>query len=88
MKEANTLLELVATMDDVKVRSATAYLAPNYTMRLSRVRRHRKNEKNRTWSLTVGGPNFEARKFIKMCRKAGEPFPVKKVQLKFWPKKK
>ncbi len=25
----------------------------------------------------------DARQFIKICKKAGEPFPVKKIQLKF-----
>jgi hypothetical protein len=33
--------------------------------------------------FTVGKPNYEERDFIKMCKKVGEPFPVKKVQLKF-----
>jgi hypothetical protein len=32
--------------------------------------------------LTIGRPNFEERDFIKKLKKAGEPFPVKKVQLK------
>jgi len=38
--------------------------------------------------LTIGTPNFEERKFIKNCKVAGEPFPVKKIQLKFLKKKK
>jgi hypothetical protein len=33
-------------------------------------------------SLVIGKPNYEAREFIKKCKKSGEPFPVKKVQLK------
>ena len=36
----------------------------------------------------VGRPNFEEREFIKKCKKAGEPFPVKKIQIKYPPKKK
>lgn len=32
--------------------------------------------------LTYGSPNFAERKFIRQCRRVGEPFPVKKVQLK------
>jgi len=32
--------------------------------------------------LTIGKLNYEAREFIKKCKKSGEPFPVKKVQLK------
>jgi len=38
--------------------------------------------------LTIGRPNYAEREFIKLCKKAGEPFPVKKMQLKFYPKKK
>ena len=33
--------------------------------------------------LTIGKPNCTAREFIKKCKWAGEPFPVKKVQVKF-----
>lgn len=34
-------------------------------------------------TVTVGKPNYLEREFIKACQKAGEPFPVKKIQLKF-----
>lgn len=37
--------------------------------------------------LTIGQPNSKNRKFVKDCLKAGEPFPVRKVQLVWWPKK-
>ena len=33
--------------------------------------------------VTVGAPNYAERQFIKLAQKAGEPFPIKKVQLKF-----
>lgn len=33
--------------------------------------------------VTIGKPNFAERRFIKLCEKAGEPFPVKKIQLRF-----
>lgn len=38
--------------------------------------------------LTFGSPNYLDRIFIKKCKKAGEPFPVKKVQLRAYPKKR
>lgn len=38
--------------------------------------------------FTIGRPNFEEREFIKKCKKSGEPFPVKKIQIKYPPKKK
>lgn len=34
--------------------------------------------------LKIGRPNYVEREFIKACKKAGEPFPVKKVQLKLY----
>ncbi|MDZ4342137.1 MAG: hypothetical protein U1E51_06820 [Candidatus Binatia bacterium] len=87
-KEVGRLIDLVAAMIDPKVRTATAVMSPTYTMRLSRVYRDRANARSRTFSLTLGGPNYEAREFIRRCQKAGEPFPVKKVQLRFWPKQR
>ncbi len=36
--------------------------------------------------LTVGPPNFYERRFIRQAEKAKEPFPIKKLQLK-WLKK-
>lgn len=40
---------------------------------------------NKEIILTIGKPNHSERKFIKDCKKAGEPFPVKGVILKFPP---
>lgn len=36
----------------------------------------------------IGRPNFDEREFIKKCKRAGEPFPVKKIQIKYPPKRK
>ena len=33
--------------------------------------------------FTAGRPNYLARRFIKFCRRAGEPFPVKRIQLRY-----
>lgn len=30
----------------------------------------------------IGRPNYQEREFIKKCKKSGEPFPVKNIQLK------
>lgn len=86
MKELSYLTRMIAAMIDPKLRTATAFIAPDYTMRLSRVSRHqRKNGRSRTFSLTLGKPNFEAQQFVKACVKAGEPFPIKKLKLRMWP---
>lgn len=31
----------------------------------------------------VGSPNCREREFIKKCKKAGEPFPIKNIQIKW-----
>lgn len=38
--------------------------------------------KNAVIIFKVGKPNFKEREFIKLCKKAGEPFPIKKIQIK------
>ena len=38
--------------------------------------------------LKIDAPNYLERKFISACKAAGEPFPVKKVQIKAWPVKR
>lgn len=38
--------------------------------------------------FTIGRPNYEEREFIKKCFAAGEPLPVKKIQVKYPPKSK
>lgn len=38
--------------------------------------------------LTFGAPNYLDRIFIAKCKKAGESFPVKKIQLRAYPVKK
>ena len=35
--------------------------------------------------VTIGRPNYRDREFIRKCKAAGEPFPVKKVQLRYLP---
>jgi predicted nucleotidyltransferase len=32
--------------------------------------------------LVIGKPNYKEREFIKLCKKAKEPFPIKGVQIK------
>jgi hypothetical protein len=34
-------------------------------------------------ALTIGAPNYAARQFIKRCKQAGEPFPVKKLRFTY-----
>lgn len=62
---------------------ATKYLDKQTVVKATR--RHKINGRARTTEIVVtfGYPNYAEREFIKKCKKAGEPFPVKKIQLKF-----
>jgi len=85
---ANTVEQLLR-LDAVK---ATKYLAPNLVVRAVRTRVGKRIDKrsNVQITLTIGRPNYLERDFIKLCQKAKEPFPIKKIQLKLYtaPKKK
>lgn len=68
-------------------RRATAYLSENFTVKATAQRRIDKRAKSATVLVTMGRPNFLERRFIRLCQKAGMCFPLRQVQLKFWPKK-
>lgn len=73
---------------DTDLRRATIFVGPDTTVKVSRQRRHDRRFKAETFLVTIGPPNFVERRFIKACQAAEEPFPVKKVQIKYWPARK
>lgn len=67
-----------------KARTATVYLSKTLTVRAARrVCNGKFHDRAIEVSLTIGRPNSAGRAFVKKAIKAGEPFPVKKVQLTF-----
>ena len=71
---------------------ATRYISDKQVERVTR-RRYLRSRKvfskyEMDFVVSLGRPNYIDRKFIKACEKAGESFPIKKVQLKFLPKKR
>lgn len=86
---------VAAALLESGARKATLYLSPKLTIKAS-IPVYRPNG---TWPkkvehgrasrteivFTAGAPNFEERLFIRKCVKASEPFPVKRIQLKFLP---
>ena len=38
--------------------------------------------------VTMGAPDYRVARFIKRCKKARVPLPVKKIQFRAWPVKK
>jgi hypothetical protein len=77
---------LVRTLLNMKAVLAVKYLSEKEIVRARRTcyqgRLPRKGS-NLEFTVTHGKPNYEERQFIKKLKKAGEPFPVKKIQLKF-----
>ncbi len=84
MKRLNTY-KLIDTLVGLVVagpyRRATAYLSEKETAKATYQGKFRKRSRSRTILVTIGRPNFKERKFIKLCKKVGEPFPVAKIQL-------
>ena len=66
-------------------RRVTFYIAPDYVISACFQNRMRKSDRRHTIIVKIGKPNFREREFICSCQNAKEPFPVKKLQLKFYP---
>lgn len=75
-----------ALLSNTGIRQARAYVSPKFVAKATRQSKPRANARSETFLLTVGKPAYMERRFIKACLKVGEPFPVKKVQLKFYRK--
>lgn len=73
---------------DPYTRRATKYISPSVTVKATRQRKPGKRDPQETFIVTAGLPNYRERRFIQACKKAGEPFPVKKMQLDQFPKPK
>lgn len=79
----NALTKTVEILIRTEARTATKYLDEKTIVRASRkVFNGKLSKGNIEIILTIGKPNFKEREFIKKCKKVGEPFPVKKIQLK------
>lgn len=83
---AESIVSILLSEPDIH--TATKYIDPKTTVRGTFVGKRDRRSKRNTIALSIGTPNYAEREFIKQCNKSGEPFPVKKVQLKFYPKKK
>lgn len=77
-----------ALISDRNVRSASKYESPQLVVTATRRCKPDGRERRLEVVLTIGKPNFRGRQFVKACLKAGEPFPVRKVQLRLTPKTK
>lgn len=80
-----------AVLENKNARNAVKYFSDKEVISASRViygGRIDSRDKSVTIVVKIGKPNFAQREFIKLCKKAKEPFPVKMIQIKYLPKKK
>lgn len=89
MKVSRTdIARVVEALLESGARKATKFVSPDLTVKATHQFKPRKNDRLTEVRLTFGQPNYAESKFIAKAIAAGEPFPVKKVQLKFYPKRK
>jgi hypothetical protein len=88
MKTAQQVGRVVAALLDTGARTATMYVDSNMTIRATRKGKGDRRERRTDIALTIGKPNFLARKAIKDLRSAGVEFPVRKIELKWPPKRR
>lgn len=69
-------------------RSATVYLSEDERVTATHVHRPDRRARATTISVTFGKLNYAGREFVKACKRAKEPLPVRRVQFKLWPKKR
>jgi hypothetical protein len=77
-----------AIMETPDLKRATLYLDDRTVVKATRIHKVYACERSHSLVLTYGKPNYAERKFIALCKKAGEPLPVRKIQLKWYPVKR
>lgn len=82
-----TLDKMMEAFNHRGVKSVSYFLSPRVVTRITRQRPANIRESSITFLITIGRPNYAAREFIKKANRAGEPFPIKKLQLKFYPRR-
>ena len=64
---------------------ATKYFSEKLIVRATRRSGLDKRHSTVEILFTIGKPNYRERQFIKLCKRAGEKFPLKKIQI-LWPR--
>lgn len=75
-----------AIMELPDLKRATLYLDRKTTVKCTRQRKFDARMEAETYIVTIGKPNYKERKFIKDCLFTGVPFPVRKIQMKWYRK--
>lgn len=75
---------VMAILECPDLKRATVYLDDKTTVKCTRYRPVDRQMRVESVVLTFGRSNYAERKFIKLCKKAGQKFPVGKSQLKWF----
>ena len=71
-----------------ELRSCTVYVSDKLRVTATRLFKADRRNTRETIAVTYGSLNYAGREFVKACKKAGEPLPVRQPQFKWWPKKR
>lgn len=91
MSANGSIGKVVETLIGTEARKATKYISPTVVINATRVvygGRIDRRDKSISIVLKIGRPNYAEQQFIKLCKKANVPFPVRNIQLKFFKEKK
>lgn len=69
-------------------KKAVVYLSPKLVVSICRRFKLSSRSTRHDFVVKIGVPNYKEVRVIRQFKAAGEPFPVKKVQLMPWPKKR
>ena len=83
----NSITKAVEAVLELNCKRATVYLDEKTVVACTARHPHDDRCRSHAYVLKIGKPNFVERRFIRLCKEAGEPLPVRKVQIKWWPKK-
>ena len=78
----------IAALLGSDAKKATVYLSPREVVSVCRRFKPSRRSSRDDFVLKIGAPNYIEREFLRCCKAAGEPVPVRKVQLRMWPKKR
>lgn len=78
---AVTFGQLAEAVLDGGAKRATKYVSEKLTVKATYQGKRRAGARQHALLFTIGKPNYAERQFIKKCKVAGEPFPVKKLQI-------
>lgn len=80
----NVFVQLAEATLGLGARKATKYLSRSEVVKATRIHKPDKRDRSTSILFTIGKPNYREREFIKSCLEAGESFPVKKLQLRWY----